>query len=123
MKEGKSPQPDATTAVCTRPSSTSATISMTRMPDVYGDIYDHWFCEFDEDDNPIEGTAYNKPAFRKLMPGNYDGLAANYFAPNIPLMRYSNVLLMKAEVLNELNRTPEAILLIDEVRERRYALK
>lgn len=85
---------------------------------VYGDIYDHWFCEFDEDDNPIEGTAYNKPAFRKLMPANYEGLAANYFAPNIPLMRYSNVLLMKAEVLNELNRTPEAILLIDEVRER-----
>lgn len=87
-------------------------------PRVYGDIYDNWFCLFDDDYNAIPGTAYNKPAFRKFMPADYEGLDANYFAPNIPLMRYANVLLMKAEALNELGRTAEAIPLIDEVRAR-----
>ncbi|MEG1866691.1 MAG: RagB/SusD family nutrient uptake outer membrane protein, partial [Bacteroides sp.] len=35
---------------------------------------------------------------------------------NIPLMRYANVLLMKAEALNELGQTAQAIPLINEVR-------
>lgn len=85
---------------------------------VYGATYDYWFnTEYDDDGNPV-GEAFNKPSFRKLMPADYEGLSANYFAPNIQLMRYANVLLMKAEALNELGRTAEAIPLIDQVRAR-----
>jgi len=73
---------------------------------VYGSTYDEWF----------EGA--DKPAFRKYMPADIEGMNGNYFAPNIMLMRYSNVLLMKAEALNELGRTAEAIPLINEVRAR-----
>jgi hypothetical protein len=73
---------------------------------VYGYTYDDWF----------KGT--DKPAFRKYMPPDIDELNTSYFAPNIMLMRYANVLLMKAEVLNELGRTSEAVALINEVRER-----
>lgn len=82
---------------------------------VYGYTYDTWFSYEDKDGNLI---AYNKPSFRKFMPADFDGMNANYFAPNIPLMRYSNVLLMKAEALNELNRMSEAVSLINQVRER-----
>ena len=52
------------------------------------------------------------------MPADIDGLNTSYFAPNIMLMRYANVLLMKAEALNELGRTSEALPLINEVRKR-----
>lgn len=82
---------------------------------VYGYTYDDWFNTEDENGKK---TAYNKPSFRKFMPADYAGMEMNYFAPNIPLMRYVNVLLMKAEALNELGRTAEAIPLIDEVRAR-----
>lgn len=82
---------------------------------VYGYTYDDWFSYEDKDGNTV---TYNKPAFRKLMPADYEGMEANYFAPNIPLMRYSNVLLMQAEALNELRRTSEAIPLINQVRAR-----
>lgn len=54
--------------------------------------------------------------FRKLMPATAEGLAQRQVDTNVPLMRYANVLLMKAEVLNDLGRTNEAIPLIDEVR-------
>lgn len=83
---------------------------------VYGEEYDNWFCEFDEDGNPIPGTAYNRPAFRKFMPSTIEGLSNDYSAPNIPLMRYANVLLMKAEVMNEQGHPDQAIPLINEVR-------
>lgn len=73
---------------------------------VYGKTYDEWF----------EGA--DKPAFRKYMPADVEGLNASYFAPNIVLMRYANVLLMKAEALNELGRSAEAIPVINEVRAR-----
>lgn len=73
---------------------------------VYGYTYDDWF----------EGA--DKPAFRKYLPADYEGMSNNYFAPNIMLMRYTNVLLMKAEALNELGRAAEAIPLINEVRAR-----
>ncbi|MDR1161028.1 MAG: RagB/SusD family nutrient uptake outer membrane protein [Tannerellaceae bacterium] len=73
---------------------------------VYGSTYDDWFGGLD------------KPAFRKYMPADYEGMNTNYFAPNIMLMRYANVLLMKAEALNELGKTAEAIPLINEVRAR-----
>lgn len=71
---------------------------------VYGYEYDDWF------DRP-------RPAFRKFMPADMAGMEANYCAINIPLMRYSNVMLMKAEALNELGRTQQALPLINEVRD------
>lgn len=86
---------------------------------VYGDIYDNWFCQFDDDGNPIPGTAYNRPSFRKFMPADMDGMSNNYCAINIPLMRYANVLLMKAEVLNQQGYPEQAIPLINEVRSTR----
>ena len=41
-----------------------------------------------------------------------------FLGMNVPLMRYSNVLLMKAEALNELQRSGEAIPFINLVRDR-----
>lgn len=84
---------------------------------VYGDEYDNWFCDFDDDWNPIPGTAYDRPSFRKFMPADYDALCNSYCAINIPLMRYANVLLMKAEVLNLQGHPEQAIPLINEVRD------
>lgn len=72
---------------------------------VYGYTYDDWF----------DGA--DRPAFRKFMPADYDALSANYCAINIPLMRYSNVLLMKAEALNEQGHPEQAIPLINQVRD------
>ena len=73
---------------------------------VYDSTYDEWF------------KGADKPAFRKYMPADLDGLTTSYFAPNIMLMRYANVLLMKAEALNELGHTAEAITLVNKIRER-----
>ena len=56
---------------------------------VYDKTYDEWF----------QGA--DKPVFRKYMPADAAGLSAAYFAPNIVLMRYANVLLMKAEALSD----------------------
>lgn len=75
---------------------------------VYGSNYDDWF--------NTDGVAYNRPAFRKFMPSDYAGLQTSRCAINVPLMRYANVLLMKAEVLNEQGQTAQAIPLINEVR-------
>lgn len=77
---------------------------------VYGSNYDDWFSD-------ANGNAYNRPAFRKFMPSDLEGLSNNRCAINIPLMRYSNVLLMKAEALNELNKPELAIPLINQVRD------
>ncbi|NDV59014.1 RagB/SusD family nutrient uptake outer membrane protein [Bacteroides sp. 519] len=71
---------------------------------VYGDTYDNFFVI-----KPI-------PVFRKFLPSRFEELIPNFSAINIPLMRYANVLLMKAEALNELGRTSEAIPLINQVR-------
>lgn len=76
---------------------------------VYGHNYDDWFSDGD-------GNAYNRPAFRKFMPVDMSALSNNRCAINIPLMRYSNVLLMKAEVLNEQGKPAEAVPLINQVR-------
>ena len=67
--------------------------------------------------NDIFGEGNTKAAFHKYLPSNWD--AMNYWACaiNMPLMRYANVLLMKAEALNELGKTSEAIPLINKVRE------
>ncbi len=45
------------------------------------------------------------------------GLETNYCAINVPLMRYSNVLLMKAEALNEQGHPELAVPLINEIRD------
>lgn len=71
---------------------------------VYGQNYDDLF-------------SYNRPAFRKFMPATVEELNQNYSAINIPLMRYANVLLMKAEVLNKQGHPEQAIPLINQVRE------
>lgn len=72
---------------------------------VYGKNYDDWFT-----------TDFN--AFRKFMPADIEGLENSRCAINIPLMRYSNVLLMKAEILNQLDRGQEGLIFINEVREK-----
>ncbi|MDE6335962.1 MAG: RagB/SusD family nutrient uptake outer membrane protein [Muribaculaceae bacterium] len=73
---------------------------------MYGYEYDDWF-----------GEGNDRAGFRKFLPGDMAGMEANYCAINIPLMRYSNVLLMKAEVLNEQGKAAEAIPLINQVRD------
>ncbi len=81
---------------------------------------------FNDPSNPIVfGATYdnkfggaNKPVFRKFLPNTQEKMDQEFTALNVPLMRYSNVLLMQAEALNELGRTPEAILYINKVRNR-----
>lgn len=51
------------------------------------------------------------------MPATVEELNQNYSAINIPLMRYANVLLMKAEILNKQGHPEQAIPLINQVRE------
>lgn len=72
---------------------------------VYGYDYDDWF------------DGKDRPAFRKFMPTDYEALSNNRCAINIPLMRYANVLLMKAEAYNEKGQPEKAIPLINEVRD------
>lgn len=81
---------------------------------------------FNDPNNPLVlGTTYDekfggtdKPVYRKYIPSTQDKMNQEFTAINIPLMRYSNVLLMQAEVLNELGRTGEAIPYINKVRNR-----
>lgn len=81
---------------------------------------------FNDPSNPLVlGTTYDdkfgdtdKPVFRKFIPSTQEKMNQEFTAINVPLMRYSNVLLMQAEVLNELGRTPEAIPYINKVRNR-----
>lgn len=76
---------------------------------VYGFNYDEVFSD--------NGTLVDRPAFRKFLPETYDDLVnLTMAAINVPLMRYANVLLMKAEAQNELNHPELAIPLINEVR-------
>lgn len=77
---------------------------------VYGHDYNEVFSQ--------NGKPYNRPVFRKFLPATSERLKQNYSAINIPLMRYANVLLMKAEALNELGQTPQAIPLINEIRKK-----
>ena len=81
---------------------------------VYGYEYNDWFSNEDENGNYIP---YNRPAFRKFMPTDYEALSNNRCAINVPLMRYANVLLMKAEVLNEQGHPEQAIPLINQIRD------
>lgn len=72
---------------------------------VWGWNYDEWF-------------KTDKPVFRKFIPAAVSGMEADETAMNIMLMRYANVLLMRAEVLNEQNHPELAKPLINEVRAR-----
>lgn len=75
---------------------------------VYGYEYDEIFAN--------DNGAYNRPVFRKFLPATLEALNQNYAAINVPLMRYANVMLMKAEALNEQGHPEQAIPLINEVR-------
>ena len=57
----------------------------------------------------------NKPVFRRFTSPTLEEMQ-EACAINIPLMRYVNVLLMKAEVLNEQNHPEQAIPIINEIR-------
>ena len=78
---------------------------------VYGYDWDAWIKR-----NPEVEEAYDRPSFRKFMPPTKAALGQKHTDVNIPLMRYANVLLMKAEALNDLGRIGEAIPLINDVR-------
>jgi hypothetical protein len=58
---------------------------------------------------------YDRPNFRRFTPETYEELS-DYCPFNIPLMRYANVMLMKAEVLNKQGHPEQAIPLINEIR-------
>ncbi|MFH7010925.1 RagB/SusD family nutrient uptake outer membrane protein [Flavobacterium sp. FlaQc-52] len=75
-------------------------------PRIFGATYDQKFGTLD------------KPVFRKYLPPTQEQMDTEFLGLNVPLMRYSNVLLMKAEALNELQRPAEAIPFINAVRER-----
>lgn len=77
-----------------------------------GKVYGH-----DYDDLFVKENSSTRTVFRKLLPATKAALDLDYTDVNVPLMRYSNVLLMKAEALNDLGRTSEAIPLINEVRQ------
>lgn len=87
---------------------------------VYGKKYDERFRykEIGEDGKPTDNwITYDRPVFRKSLPATVEELGADRVGYNIPLMRYANVLLMKAEVLNEQGHPELAIPLINEIRD------
>lgn len=73
---------------------------------VYGKNFDNWFGN--------KGRAN----FRKFLPKDEWQLWENYTGTNIPLMRYSNVILLLAEAYNAQNMPDKAITKINEVRNR-----
>jgi hypothetical protein len=78
---------------------------------------------FNSFNETVAGTPYNVPFdkyyFRKYWdvttPGEFQAKESNQ---DFPLLRYSDVLLMHAEALNELGQTPNAYAYINEVRNR-----
>ena len=75
--------------------------------------YDDLFWSIDPETG--DTVRYNRPAFRKFTSPTQEEMWESCDF-NIPLMRYSNVLLMMAETLNEQGQTSEAIPYINEVR-------
>lgn len=59
---------------------------------------------------------YDRPNFRRFTPINIEERDMTRCAFNIPLMRYANVLLMKAEILNKQGHPEQAIPIINEIR-------
>lgn len=88
---------------------------------LYNTIY--YQCDyFNDGTGRVMGKEYdelfggnNKPVFRRFTSPTL-GEMSDACAINIPLMRYVNVLLMKAEVLNEQNHPELAIPIINDVR-------
>jgi len=74
---------------------------------VFGDTYDNVF-----------GAGSGKVAFKKHYPSNPDNAWSRCHVDQ-PLMRYADVLLMQAEVLNETGSTSGAVTLINELRTKR----
>lgn len=75
-------------------------------PRVYGSTY-----------NEIFGASAKTIAFRKWIPAGPDRIGFSN-AINVPLMRYADVLLMYAEVLNEQQKSGDAVTWINKVRGR-----
>ena len=76
-------------------------------PNVIGDTY-----------NNVFGAGSGKVAFKKHYPNNPDNAWSRCHVDQ-PLMRYADVLLMQAEVLNETGNAADAVSLIDELRTKR----
>lgn len=93
-------------------------------------IYQTMFFNDDYFNDPVEKRVYGrtykelfgadseKACFRKYLPAKWADMQKGQTAVNLPLMRYSDVLLLLAETLNEEGKTAEAIPLINQVRER-----
>ena len=62
--------------------------------------------------NTVENPMYNFKAYSSQYTDGWETDA------NIKYLRYAEVVLMKAEALNELNQTPDAILLLNQIRNR-----
>lgn len=75
--------------------------------------YKDRFSYEDENNNIVY---YQRPVFRKFTPATKEEMEQSRCAINIPLMRYANVLLMKAEVLNEQGHPELAIPIINDIR-------
>lgn len=80
----------------------------TDNPRVYGHTFDVWWDYYK--------TPHTYTGFRKYLPSTRSGLNASNHGNNMPLMRYADVLLMYAEVLNETGETAAAIPHINNVR-------
>ena len=78
----------------------------TENPNIYGMKYDEVF----------EGNPEVSNCFKKYLPASLEEFNQSAVATNIPLMRYANVMLMKAEIYNEQNLQDEAIPLINKIR-------
>ncbi len=76
-------------------------------PKVYGSTYDELF-----------GNGSNTIAFRKWIPPTPDRIGLSN-AINVPLMRYADVILLYAEVLNNQNNSGDAATLINDLRHER----
>lgn len=84
-------------------------------PQYFDDLFFNWVK--DENGEWQKEPDDNAMCFRKFIPEEASQMYNDFVAINIPLMRYANVLLMKAEALNKLGRTSEAIPLINMVRD------
>ncbi|SIQ35931.1 RagB/SusD family nutrient uptake outer membrane protein [Maribacter ulvicola] len=81
----------------------------TETNEMQGGTWDTWM------NGTYEDTYDNHVYFRKWLPNFVRD--NSYVGVNVVLMRYADVLLMYAEALNETDRTPQAIDLINEVRD------
>lgn len=87
--------------------------------------YDQLFCDYDlvRNETTNQTDTIRKPetlrqdeyVFRKFTSATYEEMSQSC-AINIPLMRYANVLLMQAEVLNEQGHSDRAIPYLNKVR-------